>query len=98
MALAFGQLWHGLHFPRLGSDLVPVPPAVCSLFDDRIRSHARGRARRDRLWWHCGWGNLSPPQSPSLPSSGSVAAVSTVSARVISFVSWRIASSADGRV
>ena len=59
VAFAFRQLRDGSNFSRAGSDLVPIPAAVCRLVADCFRDHARGCAGRNWSRRSCGWRGFS---------------------------------------
>ena len=48
VAFAFRQFWHGSYSSRAGSHLVPIFAAVCRIFADGFRHHARGCAGGNR--------------------------------------------------
>ena len=48
MAASFRQLWDGLHFARLGGDLVSVPAAIRRVIFDGLRRDARSCAGGNR--------------------------------------------------
>ena len=50
MAFAFRQLWDGLDFPRVGSDLVSLPAVICGVVADCFRDHARDCSGRNWSW------------------------------------------------